>query len=83
MACLFSAAKNQIASTDKSGELVEIALKAMSSRPEQRHASVQEFQASVKEYQAHAESLRLLRIARKNVDEAASRGDYELYDRVT
>ncbi len=81
MACLFSAAKNQIASTDKTGELVEIALKAMSSRPEQRHKSVQDFQAAVKEYQAHAESLRLLGIARKNVDDAAKQGDYDLYAR--
>ena len=69
MACLFAAAKNQIAPTDKTGELVDIALKAMATAPEERHASVQEFQAAVREYQAHAESIELLGIAAKNLDE--------------
>jgi WD40 repeat protein/serine/threonine protein kinase len=81
MACLFAAAKNQIAPSDKSGELVEIALKAMASKPEVRYQTVQEFQEAVREYQAHAESLRLLSIARKHIDEGARKQDYELYAR--
>jgi WD40 repeat protein/serine/threonine protein kinase len=81
MACLFSAAKNQIAPTDKSGELVEIALKAMSTSAAQRHESVQDFQAAVRDYQAHAESLRLLRHAGESLDEGARTKDYEPYAR--
>jgi WD40 repeat protein/serine/threonine protein kinase len=81
MACLFAAAKNTIAPTDKSGELIEIALKAMSTAPELRHPSVQDFQAAVREYQAHAESLRLLRIAEQNIDKGAASQDYEQYAR--
>jgi WD40 repeat protein/serine/threonine protein kinase len=81
MACLFAAAKNTIAPTDKSGELIEIALKAMSTAPELRHPSVQDFQAAVREYQAHAESLRLHRIAEQNIDKGAASQDYEQYAR--
>jgi WD40 repeat protein len=81
MACLFAAAKNQITPTDKSGELVDVALKAMATKPEERHASVQDFQAAIREYQAHAESLQLLRHARENLDEAAEKKDYDLYAR--
>jgi WD40 repeat protein/serine/threonine protein kinase len=81
MACLFAAAKNQIAPTDKSGELIEIALKAMSTVPELRHPTVQDFQAAVREYQAHAESLRLHRIAEQNIDKGAQSQDYEQYAR--
>ncbi len=81
MACLFSAAKNQIAPTDKTGELIDIALKAMSTAPEKRHASVQDFQAAVRDYQAHAESLRLLRHAGESLNEGAKKQDYDLYAR--
>jgi WD40 repeat protein/serine/threonine protein kinase len=81
MACLFSAAKNQIAPTDKSGELVEIARKAMSTAAEQRHADVQDFQAAVRDYQAHAESLRLLHLAGESLDQGAKSQDYDLYAR--
>ncbi|HYO23916.1 MAG TPA: serine/threonine-protein kinase, partial [Lacipirellulaceae bacterium] len=83
MACLFSAAKNQIAPTDQTGELVDVALKAMNTNPALRHQSVQHFQAAVREYQAHAESLRLLAIAGKNIDQGAAQQDYELYARAT
>jgi WD40 repeat protein/serine/threonine protein kinase len=81
MACLFAAAKNQIAPSDKTGELVDIALKAMATKPENRYASVQKFQNAVRAYQAHAESLRLLNIAGKHLDEGAKKLDYELYAR--
>lgn len=50
---------NQIRATDKSGELLDIALKAMRTLPEERFGSVLEFQFAVRNYQRHEESRRL------------------------
>jgi serine/threonine protein kinase/WD40 repeat protein len=81
MSCLFSAAKNDITIPDKSHELVDIALKAMATNPEDRYASVPEFQAAVREYQAHSESIKLVGHASSNMTKAAEEQDYELYAR--
>ncbi|MDA1230211.1 MAG: protein kinase, partial [Planctomycetota bacterium] len=51
--------ENQIRATDKSGELLDIALKALRTSPEERFGSVLEFQFSVRNYQRHEESRRL------------------------
>ena len=51
--------KNTIRETEASGELMDIALKALSSEPNQRHESVVAFQLAVKNYQKHEESRRL------------------------
>lgn len=56
-ASISAAMENHIAPTDKKGELVDIALKAMSTEPADRHASVKNFQRAIREYQEHAESL--------------------------
>ena len=83
MACLFSAAKNQIVETKKTGELLGIALKAMATDPAERHATVPEFQRAVREYQAHSQSIRLVEHAQGNLKLAEERQDYELYARST
>ncbi|WP_145435621.1 WD40 domain-containing protein [Lacipirellula limnantheis] len=83
MACLFSAAKNQIVETKKSGELVEIAMKAMATDMAERHASVPEFQRAVREYQSHSQSIQLVEHAQRNLQLAEERQDYELYARAT
>ena len=57
--CLKAAAKNEIVPTEKRGELVEIARKAMATEPAERHASVQAFQEAIRDYQAHTESIAL------------------------
>ncbi len=43
MKCLMAAARNEIAPTEKTGELVDIALKAMASEPEERYRDVKSF----------------------------------------
>src|SRR5947208_8652483 len=57
--CLMAAAKNEIVPTEKTGELVDIALKAMATKPEDRYHSVRDFQKAVRAYQSHIESIAL------------------------
>jgi len=79
--CLKAAARNKIVPTEKRGELVEIALKAMSTRPDDRHASVQSFQEAIRSYQAHSESFALCERAEAGLATAAQSGDYQDYSR--
>ncbi len=81
MACLFSAAKNQIIATDRNGELMDIALKAMATDPAERHATVPEFQQAVRDYQSHSQSIHLVEHAERHLKAAAEQQDYELYAR--
>ncbi len=83
MACLFSAAKNQIVETKKQGELLDIAMKAMATNIAERHQTVPEFQRSVREYQSHSQSIQLVEHAQGNLKLAQERQDYELYARAT
>lgn len=57
MKCLFAAAKNDIQKTDKSGELMDIAYKAMSTKQAERYQTVLEFQKAIREYEAHSASI--------------------------
>ncbi|MFZ2959559.1 MAG: serine/threonine-protein kinase [Candidatus Ozemobacteraceae bacterium] len=77
--CICAAAKNEIQTTEKKGELVEIALKAMSTKPADRFATVKEFQQAIQAYQSHLESLNLVQVARKDLEEAKE--DYQTYAR--
>ena len=78
-ACLVAAAKNEIRPTDKSGELLDIALKAMAEQPEDRYASVTEFQSAVRDYISHAESILLSQKAAEQLQKAQQSGDYQDY----
>ena len=51
--------ENRIRPTAITGELIEVALKAMRTNPDERYGSVQEFQFCVRNYQRHEESRRL------------------------
>lgn len=81
MACLMAAAKNQIPIVEHPNELSEIALKAMATRPVDRYQTVQEFQAAVRQYQSHSESILLTDSAEKNLGSAKTAGDYDLFSR--
>jgi WD40 repeat protein len=81
MACLFSAAKNQIEPTDHTGELLDVALKAMSTEPQDRYESVRSLQQAIRDYQAHSQSIQLVKHARLNLARAAENQQYELYAR--
>ena len=79
--CLLAAAKNEIRPTEKSGELLDIALRAMATKPEDRYASVAEFQDAIREYRSHSESISLAIRAEEDLRAAAESDDYELYAR--
>ncbi len=81
MSCLFAAGRNEIQSTDKHGELLDIALKAMATRTEDRYATVQEFQDAVREYQSHSESIVLSTNAQQDLTLAQQTSDYQDFSR--
>ena len=75
--CIAAAMENEIQPTDKKGELVEIALKAMAANPAERYPSVRDLQQAIRVYESHAGSLRFSdraderRAALAGVDEKA------------
>ena len=81
MACLFSAAKNEIVTTEPAGELMDIALTAMATEVGDRYATVQEFQTAIRRYQSHSESIALTDNATVNLVGARKTDDYELFSR--
>ena len=89
MKCLMSAARNKIREADTerakrcdpSGELTSIALKAMATKLEDRYQSVDEFQAAIRDYESHTESITLTLRALEELREAKSKQDYDLFSR--
>ncbi len=81
MQCLYAAGKNEIRPTDKTGELVAVALKAMATEPEARYPSVQAFQDAIREYQSHSESISLSTRAEEDLHEAQQRNEYDRFAR--
>ncbi len=81
MKCLMAAARNEIAPTDKKGELVDIALKAMATEPKDRYQDVKGFQAAIRDYQSHSESILLSSRAEDDLTEAKLTDDYQHYSR--
>ena len=81
MECLYAAADNVIQPTEASGELLDIASKAMETEPRNRYKSVLAFQKAIRDYQSHSESVALLDNARRQMGEAQKSGDYQDYSR--
>jgi WD40 repeat protein/serine/threonine protein kinase len=81
LACLASAAKNEIRPTEKTGELIAVALKAMATETEDRYPTVVAFQEAIRECQSHSESISLSTRADAQLQEAEQRDDYESYAR--
>jgi len=79
MECLMASANNVIVPTDKTGELVEIALKAMATDQDARFPTVLDFQQAIRDYQSHAESLALAARAGEDLAAAAASGKYDLF----
>lgn len=77
--CLILAGKNVIAETDKKGELIDIARKAMATKPDERYATVQDFQAAIREYQSHTESIALSALADSHLNQAIKSEDYQTF----
>ena len=81
MKCLFAAARNEIVPTDKSGELVEIALRAMATKVVDRYPTVQDFQHAIRGYYEHAESIATSDRAEQELQESQQTGNYEGFSR--
>ncbi|NQT16739.1 MAG: protein kinase [Planctomycetes bacterium] len=81
MQCLFAAARNEIQSTEKSGELIDIALRAMATDPEERYANVGAFQEAIRQYQSHSESISLSTRAEEDLEAAKEKDHYETFAR--
>jgi tetratricopeptide (TPR) repeat protein len=81
MDCLQAAAANEIVPHDEGGELMRIALRAMSEDPDARYPTVKKMQEVVREYLAHRESLTLSAEARAWLDEAIRESDYAAFQR--
>ncbi|MFT5327938.1 MAG: WD40 repeat protein/serine/threonine protein kinase, partial [Planctomycetaceae bacterium] len=89
MKCLMSAARNKIRDADTerakrndpSGELTSIAMKAMATKLEDRYQTVDEFQAALRDYESHTESITLTLRALEELREAKSKQDYDLFSR--
>ena len=76
MDCLANAAENVIVETEAEGELLDIALKAMATEPEERFETVKAFQTAVRAYQQHEESIALSTRARQGLVTAKAKKDY-------
>ena len=81
MECLRNAAKNRIVEIEQSGEVVDIALKAMSARQQNRHADVESLREDIRNYLDHQESIALTANARKDLKTAEREGIYEKFSR--
>jgi WD40 repeat protein/serine/threonine protein kinase len=81
MECLHAAAANEIQPTHKTGELMDIAMRAMKTNPDDRFQSVQEFQAAIREYQSHTESIALSTRAEDDLRHADGTRDYQDFSR--
>ncbi|MCC9643695.1 protein kinase [Rhodopirellula sp. JC740] len=83
--CLRAVANNEIRDVDSryEGELLRIARKAMATRPEDRYASVPEFQDAIREYRSHSESIALASRAADDLASAEETLAYTSFSRAT
>ena len=83
--CIKAVAKNEITGDIESysGELMNIALRAMAKEPANRFADVTAFQQAIREYRAHAESIALASRADLDAQQGALEQDYTLFSRAT
>ncbi len=70
---------NKIRSTSESGELMDIAMKAMRTDPDKRFGSVLEFQFAVRNFQRHEESRRLSNRAGELLESKDASREYHTY----
>ncbi len=61
------------------GELIQIALKAMETRPKDRYGSVRAFQQAIRDYREHAASIKLSEQACQRLDSVGQDATHALY----
>ncbi len=83
--CLKAVAANEIrpVAPENEGELLDIALKAMATRPEDRYDDVASFQSAIRQYRAHAQSIDLCNAAQDQLAQGRSGQDYEEFARAS
>lgn len=79
--CISSAWLNEILPTEISGELIDIAYRAMATEPTERYESIQAFQDAIREYQSHTESIALVNRGQVALEQAKRSGDYKEFSR--
>jgi WD40 repeat protein len=79
--CLQSVMGNVIRPTDKSGELVDIALRAMRTEPADRFPSVLTLQKAIRDYLSHSESVLLVSRAKEELAAGEKTRDYQHFAR--
>lgn len=77
LACIHAAAHNEIVETDVTGELMSIAMKALSTRPEDRYQTVEEFIDAIESQRQHQQSVRLVRRAQERLKALSGANRYE------
>ena len=77
LACIQAAARNEIRVTEIEGELMDIAMRAMATEPEDRYATVDDFIAALNHERKHDESARLVRRACERIKQASADHPYE------
>ncbi|MEZ6091587.1 MAG: protein kinase [Pirellulaceae bacterium] len=75
--CMYAAARNRIEETKVTGELMDIAMKALATDPEDRFQTVQEFQQAIRDYQSHSESIALAMKAKEHLIIARNSRTYD------
>lgn len=84
-AALQAAAQNQIQWPEDTAaydeELLDVARKAMATRPEDRYESALDFKQALRDYRSHAESRRLTSAAKDELDNAETSSNYRSFER--
>jgi PAS domain S-box-containing protein len=75
--CIRAAADNEIRDTDVTGELMDIAMKAMETDPKDRFQRVTEFTDAIRDQRQHDQSTRLVRRAAERLERATDANQYE------
>ena len=81
MDCIGNAACNRIIPTNRSGELLDIAYRAMSTEPADRYANVKELQQAIRDYESHLESIALVQRGNQALADAETTQDYKEFSR--
>lgn len=79
--CLEAAARNELNPAVRQDGLTAIAVQAMATHPNQRYASVGQFQEAIRQYRRHAESVTMTRRAQEALQVAQRDGDYDAFSR--
>ena len=82
-ATISAAMENVIPPTDQQGELLDVALQAMTTEPADRYPTVKALQVAIRHYQQHAESLKITRSCAERYTQLHMIAELDLYREVT